>query len=531
MKRKLDRFKSFYSSVIASQEYQYFYKRFPLNHFWANDNLPVMKSIIADSSNCREVLHKADQTFMFSVNEPNLANQMAVEWILKNQRQKYDLDIFKDDTKHQESQFSYQENCHSIRNRRFSPDYLRCYVIAHRIKTLCFPEKTKLARVLEIGGGTGHLARVLLTKFSIGQYVIFDIPETLVFSFSFLTLNFPDKKIVLFDGKNPHHEVKFADILLVPAPFAEQVPMEKYDLFVNTASMGEMRAESVRYWMYMVQNKLNIKCLFTLNRFLNTIALPYHVWRYTENECSVNYDKKWDILSWQLEPEYTTCPYVDTQIARYVEIVAKRKKKAAPFRPNEVNEIIKQLSNQDWYRFFEKDNTMTLLDSGTHHDFSRNGTLFSLWNGNRLVDFKDRELLEAMVKYLLFLNKSSNTYFEEIFFYIGKLELLLASSKTINQGKIVFVKIKEAIKGLINKGRDMSVSQYSSPSKTLEKIYNRAFRETRGHQAVEILKNNRSKFVFFEGLVYELSLEKDAALLKSEAINLTTRKTLGFVTP
>jgi putative sugar O-methyltransferase len=531
MKNQLEEFKRFYNAVVGSQEYQYFYKRFPLNQFWANDNLPVMKSIITDSSDCREVLHKADQTFMFSVNEPNLANQMAVEWILRNQRQRYDLDIFKDDKKHQESQFSYQKNCHSIKSRRFTPDYLRCYMIADRIKTLCFPRKTTLARVLEIGGGTGHLARVLLTKFSIGQYVIFDIPETLVFSFSFLTLNFPGKKIVLFNGKNPHHEVESADILLVPAPFAEQVPWEEYDLFVNTASMGEMRAESVRYWMYMVQNKLNIKFLFTLNRLLNTIALPYHVWRYTENECSVNYDNKWDILNWQLEPEYTTCPYVDTQIARYVEIVAKRRKKAVTFRPNEVNEIIKQISNQDWYRFLEKDNTMILLDSGTHLDFSKNGTLFSLWNGNRLAQFKDKVLLEAMVKYLLFLNKSSKTYFEEIFFYIGKLEPLLTSSESNNQGKKIFVKIKEAIQGMINKGQDMPTPQYSSASKTLENIYNRALRESRGHQPVEILKTHRSKFVFFEGLVYELSLEKDAALLKSEATDLRTRKTLGFVTP
>ena len=112
MKNQLEEFKRFYNAVVGSQEYQYFYKRFPLNQFWANDNLPVMKSIITDSSDCREVLHKADQTFMFSVNEPNLANQMAVEWILRKQSQRYDLDIFKDDKKHQESQFSYQKNCH-----------------------------------------------------------------------------------------------------------------------------------------------------------------------------------------------------------------------------------------------------------------------------------------------------------------------------------------------------------------------------------------------------------------------------------
>ena len=174
---------------------------------------------------------------------------------------------------------------------------------------------------------------------------------------------------------------------------------------------------------------------------------------------------------------------------------------------------------------------MILLDSGTHLDFSKNGTLFSLWNGNRLAQFKDKVLLEAMVKYLLFLNKSSKTYFEEIFFYIGKLEPLLTSSESNNQGKKIFVKIKEAIQGMINKGQDMPTPQYSSASKTLENIYNRALRESRGHQPVEILKTHRSKFVFFEGLVYELSLEKDAALLKSEATDLRTRKTLGFVTP
>ena len=49
MKNQLEEFKRFYNAVVGSQEYQYFYKRFPLNQFWANDNLPVMKSIITDS--------------------------------------------------------------------------------------------------------------------------------------------------------------------------------------------------------------------------------------------------------------------------------------------------------------------------------------------------------------------------------------------------------------------------------------------------------------------------------------------------
>ena len=77
----------------------------------------------------------------------------------------------------------------------------------------------------------------------------------------------------------------------------------------------------------------------------------------------------------------------------------------------------------------------------------------------------------------------------------------------------------------------MTTLQYSSVSKTLENIYNRAFQESRGHQPVEILKTHRAKYVFFEGLVYELPVDNDSALLKSEGINLKTRKTLGFVTP
>src|ERR1035441_7518746 len=96
------------------------------------------------------------------------------------------------------------------------------------------------------------------------------------------------------------------DFVFVPSCYAEQIDVGGSELFVNTASLGEMRNETIRYWMDFIQRRTAVKHLFTQNRFLNTIDPFQHAWRWEENEASVHYDASWAVLKWDLRSEEHT---------------------------------------------------------------------------------------------------------------------------------------------------------------------------------------------------------------------------------
>ena len=210
----------------------------------------------------------------------------------------------------------------------------------------------------------------------------------------------------------------------MPAPFIESFPLKEFDLFLNTASLGEMRNKTIEYWYNVIQNKLAIRFYYTLNRFLNSIELPAHAWRLLENKCSVLLDSRWVIDKWELEPDFARNPYVHSQISREVEIFATRVDK----KPNQsgVEQLLesrkKQIELQDWFRFDNVDPTMTLRDTMLSHDFTKNGTLYTLWDSIRLSDDKISWPYIFMLKYLRYINKSATCFYEEFFYYLSKLE-------------------------------------------------------------------------------------------------------------
>ena len=424
-----------------------FYLRHPLNFFWdADKNLEIMQNIIQNATSLVEIVHGADRTFMFSVNESTESNLYCVEFLLgiirnKNGEGNVGLNIF-------ESEYSLHDTSISVSqidkngfpggdaDKRLSPDFLRCFYIANQIK-FQIAGRVELNSFLEIGAGTGHLARILITKFKPEKYVITDIPETLAFSFSFLTLNFPELKIHLY---HPAHsnlsEVESANVILVPAPYIAEFPIKDFDICINTASMGEMRHESQKFWFNLIQNTFSIKSIYSLNRFLNSILLPDHAWRLLENQANVHWDNSWEFVSWELEPEFTRSPYVDTQIARYLEIIGIRKENQFEIELTKLNppvsEIKQKIYSQDWYRFRGKDNSMTLLQSAQFHNFCKTGTLYTLWLAVQQTEGNDEELLLLILLYLNYLRGDSKWYYEEYFFYLGLLEKKHPESRSIS---------------------------------------------------------------------------------------------------
>lgn len=409
----LDAIKNFYSGVLP--DCLEFYQRAPLNEFWSSSNLREMRSIINSAQTLEDVIHGAQRTLMFSVNVPDASKEWAVRWLLDERKYRLgellEPKLFEDV---QESPHSYPGNNVHINDKIYTPDLLRCVNIAAEIQNGCGGSPMS---VVELGGGLGHLARVLAETNVARFHVIVDLPETLVFSYCFLRANYPELNAIVI-GKDSEIDLEYyADtgaFVFVPVAYAEKLVGYPFDLFLNTASMGEMRNETIRHWMTWVNERLKLGHLFTLNRFLNTIT-PSLSWRRLENECQQYYGPDWSILDWQLEPRYTRCPYVDTRISRYVQIIARRGPVVS--RPK-----LPSIVMEDWWQLRDQGHVMGMRDNPLSIDLGMDGTLFKLWELARLAP--SRQVVEMMIVYLDRLHRRGGEEFEERSFYVNWLRRL-----------------------------------------------------------------------------------------------------------
>jgi putative sugar O-methyltransferase len=421
-KNLFDRVKSIYEETGYGNSYA-------LNAFWAHQNMQDMHAILSASADALAAIHAAQATWMFSVNTAEPIKEKAVDWHLA-QLARAGNDLFNMPPFVQESHFSNPGN-NVLRSRRnLTPDFCRILNIALEINKYCLSSKSKF-KILELGGGLGHLARLLKLFHPNASYVIIDIPETLCFSHMFLKLNFPDASALYVTDPDQltGDVVDRFDFLFVPTLFAESLLDNKFDLFLNTASLGEMKNSVIRYWMDFIQNKLTVKYLFGLNRYLNTIIPGLHDWRLDENECSVLYDANWKIVKWEVEPPFTRCPYVDTIAARYLEIVAERSVSVSTDEKEARSQkLLLDVMDEDWVRLesaFPAE--MSYRDNVLVNDMTMNGTLFKLWDSIRLNANESNVIL--MLKYLETLMHQQDREFEETFYYKQLLDSLVMNSK------------------------------------------------------------------------------------------------------
>lgn len=415
-----------YNEVITYHERTGYDTR--LNFIWAN-NMPDIAKIFIESASAEELIDRIDQSFMYSINFPpeNGENsglwrspgdrphirEKQITWLLD--RLEFDLK----DLGFGESPYIHHRNKVVRDGITLSGNFLRTASIANRVKK----HVGQVDNVLELGAGAGHQARTLLLS-GVKKYTIVDLPETMLFSFCHLNLCFPDKNILYVSSEEDIAKIDDHDIVFVPAVFASFLHGRNYDLFMNTASMGEMRNDVIHYWMDFIQNKVNIKHLFTLNRYLNTVDEGHRPMRVNENECSVSYDKLWDIVNWELEPVYCRCPYIDTLHSRYVEIVAKRIQ-SYDNAEGDSEAWLQEAKDEDWYRLrdFYGGGVMQARMNVLVNDMTMSGTLFKLWQSIRLNP--THENVSIMIEYLNRITVSLP--FEEMYYYEKLLEQLRPS--------------------------------------------------------------------------------------------------------
>ena len=433
----LEESRGFYRETVAAYKAAAYEKSYELNEFWAKGNMEEMLGIINGAQSALDAVHSAQKTWLFSVNTADGIKAKAVDWLLANQK-KSGVDIMGMGHHMQESEYSNPSN-NVIRNgRRLTPDFLRTVSIASEIFKRSGIRRSKRMRVVELGGGCGHLARTLRLFAPDTLHVIIDIPETLFFSYIFLKLNFPDARTLCVTGKTAaklkdgNGGLSGYDFVFVPTMFADCVAGCDFTLFVNTASLGEMKNKVIRHWMDFLQSRLRVKYLYTLNRFLNTVAASgQHDWRLDENECSVLYGSKWKMLDWEMEPSFTRCPYLDTVIARYVQIIAERGEPGAEKDKVKSRRLLREVMDEDWVRLAPTISPMlTRRDNTLASDLTMDGALFKLWESIRLDTNHDN--VSLMLKYLETLLHRPDREFEETFYYEALLERLCADNASID---------------------------------------------------------------------------------------------------
>lgn len=182
-----------------------------------------------------------------------------------------------------------------------------------------FKNLSNCKSIIEIGPGYGALPREILLKNDKIKYVIIDLPESIICSYSYLSLEFPNKTHLVITSEEDTK--KDFDILYVPVKFLDTFLKSKmihqFDLFINTCSMGEMTNDIVRNYYNIVTNILDVKSVYWLNRFLDNGSQTEN-----SNACAVEIPKKWHIKHWKQIPTYMQCPYIMNYHAKYVELYA-----------------------------------------------------------------------------------------------------------------------------------------------------------------------------------------------------------------
>lgn len=113
--------------------------------------------------------------------------------------------------------------------------------------------------VLEIGGGYGGLAHHLSRIIGRVTYLIIDLPETFIYSASYLSMLNPQKRIYLYDRESFPHllrsgELGQYDFVLLPNYKMQDLRNLRFDLAVNVASLQEMRnAQAEEYLEFIRQ--------------------------------------------------------------------------------------------------------------------------------------------------------------------------------------------------------------------------------------------------------------------------------------
>ncbi|NTV49870.1 MAG: putative sugar O-methyltransferase [Geobacteraceae bacterium] len=204
----------------------------------------------------------------------------------------------------QESPYTSEKAIVYENGRRISSGFLWHLACCQRIQKLIPTPNT----VLELGGGYGGLARIFKFANPDIKYVILDLPEMLIASYTYLAANFPHAKIILVHSSEDLKLLNSKyDFALIPTAFVNSINGFDFDLLINTQSLSEMSQTAFDRYMQLFQEDNNGKYFYNVNRYgphPDGMSIPGRADQNNHSSdtcyCASALDSNWTLKYWNL---------------------------------------------------------------------------------------------------------------------------------------------------------------------------------------------------------------------------------------
>ena len=300
--------------------------------------------------------------------------------------------------------------------KRLTPDLLRNVWYALNIQAWTRGKSDFSGHpILEIGSGSGSLARVLKDLYPQAKLWLIDLPESLDFAAIYLQKTFPKARFLRVQSPiDLEQDIQLYDFVLLPASLKETLYGRSFELVVNIWSFGEMPNAFVEEWFRLIQDECWVRFFFTLNAFMPPVT-PSSTDRINQGDWLTRMDSRWDILSYGINPEIHRNPWIKnfyTGLFLFAERVGEKSTLEQQILQSEKE--LNELLMEDWVQLvFEEKNSKSrpeteetffeelhrqrrpfllkqLLSTTEyigmfHLEDGRQGSLFKLWNQYRLT--------------------------------------------------------------------------------------------------------------------------------------------------
>ena len=159
------------------------------------------------------------------------------------------------------------------KNRKISSETIRhAYYLNNIVKCNMYLKDNSDLIICELGGGIGDTARQFYNYFSKNirvTYIILDLPEVLTISSYYLMKTFPELKIGFYsDFRNfdtiEREIIEEYDFILLPNYMIERFGKDSIDIFINTASLGEMEKNIFSNYLKQI-SRITSKIFYSSN--------------------------------------------------------------------------------------------------------------------------------------------------------------------------------------------------------------------------------------------------------------------------
>lgn len=456
-----------------------FYRNYPLNEFWEKLNVPNMVDILQNSSSETEALRRVQETNCFVVSFYSKTTERAInaqiDYFRYHEPKTWKLLCEIGESPIVENTIKFKrENLH------VTLDTFRIAQIAERIFSLFNLNSKKRQIFFELGAGLGHLCRFILCMALDSTYIIADLPISLCFSYLFIKNNFPTKKILLLDSEEDlslellnEYDLIFVSVIVINS--VKRIPI---DVFINTCSLGEMRNETSLAWLSYIENILEPRYVYLLNRFLNHIDdTEEYQWRMIENGHLMHILPQYEVVNFNLEDKYLFGAYFDCMHPRYLELGLIKKKFLHDMKNDQTEKLALEILDQFWLRYYQSYYwAINYRGSSLANDLSKSGALYIHWENARCYPSALSYLL--LLLYIDNMNRDNIMPFEESFCLE---QLILKYSKNFSH------EVRDAIETYISfrqysrkkaleissaKERNISISSAADLIETLLRHYN-----------------------------------------------------------